>query len=141
MMENVDMMEAGRGLDALVAEKVMGAQVSDNDPLRGKGQPYCYWPDGRQGPPPRYSTDIAAAFEIVEKLRESDHWCCLDLHSNYSYAWEFILRVDEDHDPEAPHGGRKVSARGIAETAPLAICKAALKAVAAQTTTAPPNRP
>lgn len=70
--------------------------------------------------PPEFSTDIAAAWQVVEKLN-ADGWG--HRHSVYSpaaerpgWAWEFAI-------------GAK-SFEGTAETAPLAICRAALLTVA-----------
>src|SRR5437763_10661229 len=57
----------GRELDALVAERVMGWAVErntvDSEPIVMFSKPGEYY-----GPVPPYSTDIAAAWEVVEKL-------------------------------------------------------------------------
>ncbi len=85
------MLEAGRDLDALVAEKVMGET--------------CLFTA------PAYSTDIAAAWQVVDKL----------------HALSFYLEVGS-----AGWMARfaNISAtEASAATAPLAICLAALKAV------------
>lgn len=127
-------MEAGRELDALVAEKVMGYEVFRSDHaeyVQGRdwadpGEP-LYYPDGieRQAATvPEYSTDIAAAWPIAQKLGlalvpQSDgdgfRWLATDVHAvNYSN----VITVE-------PKDGTEYSA----DTAPHAICLAALRAV------------
>lgn len=116
-------MDAGRELDALVAEKVMGLEVKPYEKLKGsdipeyfgtlwvpsadqnRGTPYQQWL-----PLPHYSTSIAAAWEVVEKLKDDDFH--LEEHGTH---WK------------AGFGPRW---RG-AETAPHAICLAALEAIGA----------
>lgn len=84
---------AGRELDALVAEKVMGI---------GKLEFDAYY-----GPQHRYSTDIAAAWEVVEKLAKP-----------LKVVWTGKVWVCEVFgEPCSQEAG----------TAPLAICRAALK--------------
>ncbi len=119
-------MSPGRELDAVVAEKVMGLSVRPIEVIGASGVHADVgtvdlprrMPDGRMGvhaaPLPAYSTEIAAAWEVVEKLRspvfvlewEPDRWLA-------SFCGE-----DED---------------ATADTAPHAICLAALKAVEAAT--------
>jgi len=89
----VDEMEAGRELDALVAEKVMGWEYEARSLFRP-------------------SQDIAAAWEVVEKLK----MCC-----GYSHG---------RGDPFAMLECEKFSTLVVcADTVSLAICRAALKAV------------
>ena len=111
--EDIKNMLAGRGLDALIAEKVMGLTVDYefSEPcilsLRDK---YDDW-----GFLPNYSTDISAAWEVVEKL-------CNETGCD-------VVKVCK-RDPELLRGewscnlGRGFEALG--DTAPLAICRAAL---------------
>ena len=124
---NTDEMPAGRELDALVAEKVMGFCLCPYDPKwmradTGSG----IWIDGDtwrctdHGKPAftpwrSYSTDIAAAWEVVEKMRE-DYEPRIEL---WDEGWEVTILTGTDRG----------SASGRALTAPLAICRAALKAV------------
>lgn len=121
-------MEAGRELDALVAEKVMGLTRHDESYVTesiGKVLRFV-WRDGcgdcvYSGDMflPRYSTNIADAWEVVERLVSTpgpngDH------HSvQVDYSGDAVVVIDENEDWQ-------VSA--IADTAPLAICLAALKA-------------
>ncbi len=145
--------EAGRELDALVAEKRMGRcrwcwdnrsqwlkvpspegfegsshQVGDEneiDPLTKERVWYCLkhnklaWTWNIPG----YSTDIAAAWEVVEKLRE-DGWSFHVDDVGFNDATEGQWRV---MFTEATTGNKHVFADG--QTAPHAICLAALEAV------------
>lgn len=125
----VEELKAGRELDALIAEKVMGWQevrvgVGDDgieglmgvpdspDPWRS-----AYWV-------PAYSIDIAHAWQVVEKLRADCVFANIgpDPSEGGGYNCQFHWGEGEDDfdigvvDAEAP-------------TAPHAICLAALKAV------------
>lgn len=110
-------MKPGRELDALIAEKVFGL-------------PQSTWRDGEDHRdedgvgvvvlgvrPDPYSTDIAAAWTVVEKL---------DLLRNHSFErspdglYEIGVLYSDDGYWEV---------YGSAPTAPHAICLAALKAV------------
>jgi len=108
--DEIDKMEAGRKLDALVAEKVMGLSgpfdVCD-----------CGWPGNHIGKTliPPYSTSISAAWEVVEKLKADG--TTIDIQSR-TPGWTVI--VDELYD-----SGVEVRA----PTAPVAICFAAIKAI------------
>ena len=123
-------MKPGRELDAIVAEKVMGWEkflidqsapyYSDEDKKRG-----YFWMIGtvsvgctnNDGSPkcPRYSTNIAAAWEVVEKLRGV--W---DIRS-MSTTWVVRLSI------QVGTSDKRVGAE--AETVQHAICLAALKAM------------
>jgi len=142
---NIDNMPAGRELDALVAERVMGLKW---DPERCR---ICGWPlamtrdhgcmEGdcsmrpvpatRADAPPPYSTDIAAALPVWQKafpvgsedrsgfpglIQRNDGWYCTLFYGN----GEPMQQTD---------GARLWLSK--AETAPLAICRAALKSVVA----------
>lgn len=121
-------MKPGRELDALVAKKVLGLSVfiglyqSDRD-YRGQWDedllysPYTDNPT-YQIPVPHYSTDIAAAWEVVEKLKALNENG--DFH--LEHLWGF-WRVSTCNSPS----GWSAWTRG--QTAPHAICLAALKAV------------
>ena len=95
-------MKAGRELDALIAEKVMGWRL--------QAEPYTCWnlPDGDQRIyTPNFSTDIAAAWRVVEKMRSPD------------------FRLNREGDWVCCFGGT-VAFCGDGDTAALAICRAAL---------------
>ncbi len=154
----IDALPAGRELDALVAEKVMGYEVKplsawpDKYPsredrsklvrsvwmVRDAMNPICFIEGNPRSPKvgdsdghwspcdiPSYSTSIAAAWEVVEKLTKIFGLTMTRLPNDDS--WEIsIYRLNEDGDYMA-------TADDIvsAATAPLAICRAALKAVSA----------
>lgn len=92
-------LEPGTHLDKLVFTSVMGLTMSHVLEI------------------PRYSTDIAAAFEIVNKLFDDDFtvtieccvkWRCEIMHETWDFDWKI---------------------KTVADSAPHAICLAALKAV------------
>lgn len=116
---------AGRELDAAVAERVMGwgyAQIHSAD-------------DGYRRSLPAFSTDIAAAWSVVERMA--------------SFGYAFDARYDRE--PWVGQQARVVfsavnaasedwsgdTAQGEAETLPLAICHASLKAEVAAAPRAP----
>ena len=110
------LMEPGRELDALIAEKVMGLHITKES--RHTDCPvYDIQDAGRFfAPISPYSTSIAAAWEVVEKVADPWVWSL----SNYHGEWESELtRIDIDHQ----------GVYASAPTAPLAICHAALKAI------------
>lgn len=119
----IDALEAGRELDALVAEKVMGWQVIETDDCNGidnywlskDGQHVWLLPHDFEAALPSYSTDIAAAWAVVEKM-VADGW---DWKASPD-GWAFTK-------------GIKVAfAAGTSDIrTTLLICRAALKAVAA----------
>ena len=139
--EDIDKLEAGRELDALIAEKVMGwkwfldaANLGSGPQYRYLDEPKQWWNPPRlewdgvskiaiahrptEYQPPEYSSDIAAAWEVVEKLREMGfpvHIQC----GQYHYGVVGYRDVLKDEWVWA-------------KSAPLAICRAALKALSAQ---------
>ena len=119
-------MKAGFKLDALVAEKVLGLGVD-----------WRCCEDGHWTTlPPAYSTDIVAAWPIAEKLGIA----LIPLHKGPTVAdgvcWEAVGRCTIGHY-YAGDGccvsevslSPKNDVIATAETAPLAICLAALKTV------------
>jgi hypothetical protein len=127
--------EAGRELDALVAEKVMGwhverfkfeydGHISDSmvwitDPKRKDDPPYERQ-DVTINPKP-YSTDMSAAWEVVEKLIEK--WESVSIRSNEKGSWEFYFST---WGFQKPNPFRFESAW---LSAPHSICLAALTAL------------
>lgn len=138
---------AGRELDALIAEKVLGFVVKRVKPewYPAEVTLFCYPnsdlieyscdprsnnaimfrngrddSDGSAAPLPNYSDDIEAAWEVVEHLtRTTKQWFRLEMSCVTNEAsFEISGAGDADGDWTAE-----------AETAPLAICRAALKAV------------
>jgi hypothetical protein len=96
--EEILNMPAGREMDALIAEKVMGVKL------------FCFCP----------STDIAAAWQVVDYFAKKYGDVCLEMvlvenETLTGQEWCVSLRLDADI--------------ALADTAPLAICRAALLAV------------
>lgn len=124
--------EAGRELDALVAEKVFGATTIPDawgSPMR----PGTCWTSDPTGhytgravvtgvPIPYYSTDIAAAWTVVEKM--PGHF---DLWQEHGGLWAARFL----QGPTVIGETRRI------ESAPLAICLAALKVIALSAEKAP----
>ena len=114
-----DNLDAGREMDALIAEKVMGTPKGDRpgEWLNEKGNWLC---DTDELPP--YSTSISAAWEVVEKLnKHCFHIMRFTFGEKEGVALESVwYRATFDYSEkifvEAP-------------SAPLAICRSALKAV------------
>ena len=113
-------MEAGRELDALVAAKVLGWEwidamdmwydMSDSHTLLA--------PDEL----PEFSTDIAAAWHVVEHLDKAHNTWINQLWKEGMEGWGLIL---------ATGTGYSISYHQVhlIETVPLAICLAALDAI------------
>ena len=134
-------LSAGRELDALIAEKVMGWEYAQSspDPAKyfckeyGNNAGWWYRPSMTPGvkhwgcatcsPPPEYSTDIAAAWEVVEKLAPDLYVTIEDERHNSERFVSCWFRGDLWDNPNAEYLAQ-------AGTVPLAICRAALKAVA-----------
>jgi len=121
MREKILAMEPGRELDALVADKVMGFRV-DGDIC--ENQDFTQWNGdflhivSKEGnlPLPHYSTDISAAWEVVEKMKHEEcSWVCtIWVNKDKTRVWfgEFEPGKDVLADIEVPE----------------AICKASLLA-------------
>ena len=128
-------MNAGRELDALVAEKVMEQSVtwfglgedkslmfSDtidrNEERRRRGEMLWGYPGG--GDVPEYSTNMTAAWEVVDRMRADAWFVDLEDSSSLTYGpwWCQFARS-------------RYTAKGesTGQTAPHAICLAALKAL------------
>ena len=114
-------MRAGRELDALVAEKVMG--MVDNRPSGRSGEMWGIMDWYAPGEPvwvgdfPLYSTDISAAWEVVEKMREKGFYLDTNNRQPEGYWCEF---ADE---------GYEVGGQAFGESEPHAICLASLRAL------------
>jgi len=138
--EEILKMEAGRGLDKLVASNIMGATVRDSEAGWTSGDPPAkigwidylseVYPDitERDGDKypfgwwrglPAYSIDISAAWQVVEELAEQNLFCSLD-----------YLREQHWRDGKGDWRCRVVCGVkiefAVAKEAPEAICKAAL---------------
>lgn len=119
---------AGPELDARVAERVMGLVACGAwEPIRV--YPVEYMKTGLCNHPAcapsvyvaRFSTDIAAAWQVVEKLR-ADGWSFACIGDGKTWTSVFAREVPEIVEPDTVE----------ADTAPLAICLAALAAAEAR---------
>jgi hypothetical protein len=117
-------MQAGRELDALIAATFFGEkwELYPKDSIARMGGALfaplnVTGPDGKVkgllAGPLRYSTDIAAAWLVVEKMRERN----VEV-SVYTFAGDWMAQIT---------GAMGALARE--SSAPLAICRAALAAV------------
>ena len=120
--------EAGHCLDAWVAEAVMGsakpkhfahtpAHVWD---VVWEGEWFCELVYGEgdkcKWTPRHYSTDIAAAWEVVGRSEIHTIRRVASQEDDGAQEWAAIVYLDPD-------------THGVAPLAPLAICRAALKAM------------
>lgn len=105
---------AGRSLDAIIASRVFHQTWQGGAPIPGY--------DGRWPWPPPYSTDVAAAWKVVEWLR--DRAAHPDISptggegADYPDGWQVTFY---DH-------GKPGWATAWGDTMPVAVCRAALKA-------------
>jgi hypothetical protein len=126
-------MNPGPELDALVAERVMGWKRTNRRPCYPEAwanypQEWFLTPDGSVENVtnlPRYSADITVAWEVMEKLRglfdEDYFWHIATLRHGRVSAY-----FAEEYPPAT---GKRIVGRSEADTAPEAICKAALLSV------------
>jgi hypothetical protein len=104
--------KAGEKIDHLIAEKVMGYEWRQKPGTIG-----LFWDRDRNSAVvelPKYSTKISAAWQVIDKLIESG----AEVNVGFSDKW--------DCDIDYPIG---CNWRKVGDTAPLAICLAALEAV------------
>jgi hypothetical protein len=118
-------MDAGRELDALIALRVLDwSEQNLRHAQMANGDYFDY--DGDTGLP-RYSTDIAAAWQVVDQMSRSNWHLHLAQHIG---EWEAIfMRPIND-----PRFNRDQPGGVMADAAAVAICLAALKAVNTKTT-------
>lgn len=111
---NIDELKPGRELDALIAERVMGLERVTTP----GGFTVGWRPKGINlgaAPLDSYSTDIAAAWQVVEKLK----WAEPELQWNDEEQCWYLFLAKCSPEQIAPSSA----------SAPHAICLAALKAV------------
>lgn len=133
----IDKMQAGREMDKLIGEKLFGYWIDHYDKdyvgenyymlMDGAGDSIVSgWDDGKRESEeeawndcPKFSTDILAAWEVMERITEK-HWKFKLRRlpgKDYMAYFQNLLRFPIECE-SAPSG-----------TAPLAICRAALKVV------------
>ena len=140
-----DTIEAGRELDTLVAERVMGWSHIERKPRQYKGFNGFANYFGPHGLPPEkpfnegfglfdvptYSTNIADAWRVLDRMIERGYEGTLHRRAGDDGLTLFLL--DAEGEPTGEY------AYYCAEKMPLAICRAALNAVAAKTPVASPT--
>lgn len=104
-----------REIDIQIAEKIMGSTLTEISGQLLENGPSVKRPSGGGILLRRYSTDIAAAFEIVEKLASTLDRKTFRLAFRYG-RWYAEFGVWDMEFVEA-------------DTAPMAVCLAALKTV------------
>jgi hypothetical protein len=122
-----DALPNGRDLDALVAEKVMGwIDIKKQSIANAYGQPvmedYVGQPSIGATQPvlvPRYSTMIQEAWKVADKLRGEVQFLAVISGKGPQGTQPWICKINRE--------GAFLEER--ADTAPLAICLAALKGV------------
>lgn len=119
----------GRELDALIAEKVMGLDViistHEYNKLNDVGTA------SSREPIKSYSTNISAAWEVVEKFNRGDYnekmvSCCIDIEICDCPIGDF---KDGNWVSVSIYSPSQIKVQAFGKTAPHAICLAALKAV------------
>lgn len=110
-------MNPGRELDALIAEKVLGWSWDEKTAISPSGSRNAV----KAGDPfwwlPEYSIDIAAAWEVVEKMKQLDFNFTLQ-NDSFISGWEAAFSKANSHTVWFRE-----------ESAPHAICLAALQAL------------
>lgn len=123
----------GRELDALVAEGVMGEAQPIHSPCSSEPVPNAWKPFYNtevgyyKWLPRAFSTDIAAAWEVVEKLRGDGFEPAIvgDDHGHWAVVYEGVSELGD----KVPWLNVPVDEALWAATVPHAICLAALRAV------------
>jgi len=105
-----------REIDALVAEHVLEIPVEDHGFSR-----FTVKVGSSKLAVPPYSTDIAAAWDVVEKLQESGFCFFIETRGKLSQCSVEVFLTGK---PSAVFDTGEV----FADTVPMAICLAALKA-------------
>lgn len=127
-------MIAGCELDALIAEHVMGWKVERGEmrlDFLDKPSPWMtfHTPEGIKNPIP-FSTDIAAAWKVVTKLT-TEYRARFELECSQFEGKSCVEAYFKDVSvsTDDPCGEEDCYGEGYGETAPLAICRAALAAL------------
>ncbi len=119
--EQIENMDAGPEMNAAIHEGVMGLQLQNHSILKHGGTWVgCRYVD----PPPAYSTDIAAAMGVADKLiAEGNHTTLescfvVDDHLAETATPRFWFKLHEYYDLPP--------VEAMASTRQVAICRAAL---------------
>lgn len=116
--EEILTLPVGNNLDAIVAQQVLGCQIRKRNGLALCGctdheHGQAHWDEPRSGLLEDYSADIAAAWQLVERLRLQ--WVAGEDKDGIFFAFQ---------NPET----QSCEWEAGADTLPLAICRAALLA-------------
>jgi len=113
------MTDTNEKIDQLVAEHVMGFKLRTVNFAYSRAEKRTIDDDGRHDSAIKdYSTDIAAAWEVVDKMIEDKEFSFnMMLHNTMGYKIAFTNESEDYHTIEC-----------CRHTIPIAICKAALKA-------------
>lgn len=119
-MSETEELQAGRRLDAEIAERIFGHQVTWLATALSASAPH-YEREGQHGYAslPAYSTDVAAMWLVVERLREQGRMVSLNWLPD-SKEWYASVYP--------PPGEFGAPFHGYGDTAPFALCEAALLA-------------
>ncbi len=137
--EEIDKLEAGPELDALIAEKVMGCTLVNHVNPKYGVTCGCAYGAHRQVQEhiddllADYSTDMTYAWKVVERIRLA-YAVQID-ERRAGWACELTPWWEDDAERELQRMfASEYEKYGIviAETAPLAICRAAIRAVLSQ---------
>lgn len=123
--EDIYKMEAGKEIEKLIAELVFNLEIIQHDD--GPNPPYYCYVDGDNWLAPSvepYSRDIAAAWRVVEKF--------LSLNDEHVFHVFSPAELRKEWYAGCGIPGRDGAGHGYADTAQLAICRAALQAMGKQ---------
>jgi hypothetical protein len=115
-------------LDRLVAERVMGYTFDPKEPIGelDKPTPRPLW----LGPPKPYSSDISAAWEVVEKMRAIASEVEIHIHGHTSnFRQDHFVYIHGFNEDYWKDGLLDRDGDACGKSLPLAICLAALRAV------------
>jgi hypothetical protein len=106
-------------MDALVAEKVMGWTKEKTD-INDWFEPFSrLWkPEDHDTVLPPYSVSIAAAWKVVQEMSAKNFWAYMNIFSSYCTVTFTGAQSPNEYNAEAS-----------TYELPLAICRAALRAV------------
>ena len=123
----IDAMEAGPEMDALVGERIFDWQYQNT----GNGWWKVPGPKGIESRStiPKYSRNIAAAWQVVEHLRRQGWEMTLSVNHYVTEPWDCRLFQTEGGKLDAP--SKRIIAHG--PDAPTAISRCAYKATIQQT--------
>jgi len=94
--------------------------------LAKKKRPQTHMIDAK--PLPDFCSSISYAMEVLDKIRASDYWCCIEFYSDHHYIWE-VKFTESDWSDDAKH---EPIIRISNESLPRAIAEACLAALELQ---------